>query len=879
VSRITKRQLLAGVYWIEIPEAEIYMLCGCPADSVKHLIKAGLIKEVTREGHTFENGPNIILLSDVMLQRGYFSNLAEFVILQMFYRQGMLIPDHPGNRGMRPLLIGSEEQIKAQLSYIHRGNYGLISIHELLDAGLSRASAERMMLLKEKFAFGSIQLSSNNLVASQVLGSHPLEIRDGVMIKRLSLNCFKIEYQGESCEVDLNLDEGENYFPPYQLDFHPQKLAHFGVIHAGEGDGWDINRATAGSILIYAGKFYLIDAGPNIIYTLRALGIGISEIEGIFHTHIHDDHFAGITAMVRAGFKLKYYTTRLIRHSVEKKLSALLSIHQEDFGNFFDYYDLEFNKWNNLDGLEVKPLFSPHPVETNLFSFRVMPEKGGEYLSYSHFCDLVSFATLKKFIREGRAGELTNSYLEKVRERYLVPATLKKIDVGGGMVHGESEDFRDDQSDKLILCHTEKPLTKKQLEVGQEATFGSVDILIPPRCDYYRQRAMTLLDSYFGGVSSDQLERLLDLGEIIELSPGQSIREKQEAISHVYLILSGWMEVSSDEEHYRGSTLSHGALVGERMVLNQDDSSSYNYKAISYIRTYRLEAKRYVEFIKKNNFYTQLTELHLRRAILSNSSLFNEGISYLQQNSIAANMRQQHCSKGEALAFNQGDFAMLIGQGSFEVCNGLSTITKLRAGYIIGQDQILYKTDDLFTYLALEDSEIYIIPAEILRQIPIVRWKLMEISEKMRKIYLGTKFLSEPMFVWEESYCTHLKKVDRSRKKFFNLAIKFIKDLTNDKRGGSAKPTANEIKRFDNLFKQLTADFEIEEGVLESNNYSGLFDHRAQHDAILKAFQHSLEQVKREQLLTAEQLDMLFFEKLVTHILLHDHKYSVFGWK
>jgi len=33
----------AGIYWIDIPEAGLYVLCGCPADSVKHLMKRGLI--------------------------------------------------------------------------------------------------------------------------------------------------------------------------------------------------------------------------------------------------------------------------------------------------------------------------------------------------------------------------------------------------------------------------------------------------------------------------------------------------------------------------------------------------------------------------------------------------------------------------------------------------------------------------------------------------------------------------------------------------------------------------------------------------------------------------------------------------------------------
>ena len=57
-----------------------------------------------------------------MLQNGQFSNMAEFPVLQMLYKQGMIIPNHPNNDGSKPLLIGSQEQIKAQMEYIYRGN-------------------------------------------------------------------------------------------------------------------------------------------------------------------------------------------------------------------------------------------------------------------------------------------------------------------------------------------------------------------------------------------------------------------------------------------------------------------------------------------------------------------------------------------------------------------------------------------------------------------------------------------------------------------------------------------------------------------------------------------------------------------------------------
>ncbi len=76
-----------GIYWIEVEGADLRVLCGAPADSVKHLMKRGVIRPIEKDGVAFESGPNAILLSDLPLQNGHFCNLAEFPVLQMLYRQ------------------------------------------------------------------------------------------------------------------------------------------------------------------------------------------------------------------------------------------------------------------------------------------------------------------------------------------------------------------------------------------------------------------------------------------------------------------------------------------------------------------------------------------------------------------------------------------------------------------------------------------------------------------------------------------------------------------------------------------------------------------------------------------------------------------------
>ena len=106
---------------MEISDANLRILCETPMDSVKLLRRNGLIRKFEKDGIVTKTGPNAILLSDISVQRGRFWNLAEFPVLHMFYCQGMAIPGHPENTGVKPILIGLESRTQAILIYIHRG--------------------------------------------------------------------------------------------------------------------------------------------------------------------------------------------------------------------------------------------------------------------------------------------------------------------------------------------------------------------------------------------------------------------------------------------------------------------------------------------------------------------------------------------------------------------------------------------------------------------------------------------------------------------------------------------------------------------------------------------------------------------------------------
>lgn len=718
MGEIEHLKIAPGLYWVAIPKLHIFMQCGCPPDSIKHLIKRGLIRDRNQgQSVVHETGPNVVLLADLSTQNGLFANLAEFSILQMFYRQGMMLPQHPGFSQNKPLMIGDAAQIKAQLAYVFRGNYGLVSEEELRAAGLGPQEALEQMRIKLHFAFGRIK-PSEELLDTRVLGEAEIEFRPGAFVKRLDTNRFEIRVGRESCMIDLNLGAGESFLPTYQLPYQRFQPEFFSVIHSGEGDGWDIHRPSMASIICYGPEIYLIDAGPHISHSLRALGLSLNSVRGIFHTHAHDDHFAGLTELMRGDRKIEYYATPLVQHSVNKKLQALLNVDFPVLERFFQISPLQAETWNNINGLEVFPSYSPHPVETNTFRFRVRSEAGDKI--YHHLADIAAASTLEKMREDdpSRSG-ISSVRLKAVLEHYRLPADIKKIDIGGGLVHGQARDFIHDPSPRKVLAHLGGELLPEQSRVGVRVPFGTVDHLVKAAVDPRPTVATRALHQYFPGVPFEGFHELLNQ-PITELEPGQTLGQAE---GDVYLILSGLID-----ERGPASDLKRGSLEFAAGYLIGDDSHCElsRLAARSYVQLLRIPRLVFQGFLQKYALRERFAHDQERRHLLQGSSLFQQ-ISWsprlfkLARSMHATGIKEQH-----TIDRFQGRFIFLLATGEAELqCGSYREV--LRPGDFCYEDLVLPELPPHGISLkALKACSGFLIPEVVLRDIPAIAWKLLE---------------------------------------------------------------------------------------------------------------------------------------------------------
>lgn len=861
---IHKIDVARGIQWIEVPEAGLRVLCGCPADAVKHLTKRGLIQSKEVKGVSFDTGPNAILLSDRSLQNGEFANLAEFPVLQMLYKQGLLLPGHPNNTGRKPLLIGAADQLESQTRYIYRGNYGLVSREEIIQTGVPAELAEEMMRLKLKFAFGRIR-PTRDFLDTCVIGDDLVEIAGGVILRRLRPNVFEFIYRGETVTVDLNLQPGESYECAYPLGYHRFVPEYFAVIHSGEGDGWDANRPCMSSIITYQGRVYLIDAAPHLAQTMAALGIGIDQVDGIFHTHAHDDHFAGLTTLMGAGRRIRYYATPLVRASVAKKLSALLGIEEENFVDYFDVRDLTFDTWNDVEGLEVMPIFSPHPVETNIFVFRAL--WGDGYRTYAHFADIVSMDVLQDMVTDQPdAPGLTREAYERTRAAYLVPVDLKKIDVGGGMIHGSAKDFRDDASARILLAHRAGDLTLEEKEIGSNAAFGTIDVLVAAQSEGMRRHAFEYLAARLPGVPLHELRMLVN-HPMTEVNPGAIILKDGETPHEVLLLLSGQVEkIRTFDNLYAG--LSAGSLIGVSAILD-NRASRHTYRASSFIRVMRIPGSLYTEVARRNGLLDRVRRTADLRTFLDTTNLFSENLPVAVFGRIVDDASERIFRPGEAIVGQDIQALNIIRTGLVERTVGNKVMDVLKERDFFGEEGAIFKVPYLFRLRAIEETAVFQIPGETLEGVPIVRWKLFESYQQRvaRVVYSGDE---SEVFVWRDTFSINVAQMDGHHKRLIEIANAIVEHLHGDV-GRGALPNA-----LDALVDYTHYHFAAEEKLMAIYGYPIAEGHCRKHvDLMLQVAEF------RERVLGGDVPDrasfLHFFKSwLVRHILDEDRKYGAF---
>ncbi|MEK7733638.1 MAG: cyclic nucleotide-binding domain-containing protein, partial [Planctomycetota bacterium] len=216
------------------------------------------------------------------------------------------------------------------------------------------------------------------------------------------------------------------------------------------------------------------------------------------------------------------------------------------------------------------------------------------------------------------------------------------------------------------------------------------------------------------------------------MNAGTILIKKGAVNPFIYFIMSGIVEMVQSESNRR-NTLSAGSLVGEFTGILEVPSLE-TYLAASYIRALKIPSELYYTFIQKNKLYRSMERIMDNRLFLQSTTLFGDMVSYPVQNKVAQAMSIKLYSQGEGLKSDKSHDLYLLYEGELQLCKNTQAVETIKPGGFAGEETILYNIPAVFDTSATKKCKVFHIPKEVLVDIPIVQWKLMETLEKRLEI-------------------------------------------------------------------------------------------------------------------------------------------------
>jgi hemerythrin len=233
------------------------------------------------------------------------------------------------------------------------------------------------------------------------------------------------------------------------------------------------------------------------------------------------------------------------------------------------------------------------------------------------------------------------------------------------------------------------------------------------------------------------------------------------------------------------TVMSAGGMIGELDGFS-GANSLLTSRAMSHVTALRIRRDLYMQFLTRSGLADSLRTVHANRRFLQGTWLFAEMVSLPVQTRIARVMEKRVIKEGDVLAPQGRAEIILLAEGLVTVFLGMRMIENLKPGGFFGEETLMRGARELpsgwrqrfsrpprpgrdedphlFEARALLDSLTYAIPADVLEDIPVVQWKLMETYERRLK-----SFRAEVRFEWHDSYAVGIPDIDEQHRVLFEL--------------------------------------------------------------------------------------------------------------
>ncbi len=588
------QNIVPGSFYVT--DGEHSLLAGCPPEIVKVLLREKL------------SPPQHILLPDVPVSHGESQVAVEFPLYYHLFHGGTQPGELPLN------LLGNARRVKAAADLLELTLFGPDE-EQMAQWGLpedrARTLARETRWFQLKDAHGKA-LPFDALISRTVVGDETVDL-GWIRIKRLRTNVFLLELAG--CDPqELDLTPECDQAPPYPVPFDlvPSAMVKMGVEVLGGATGFSTTQASCGLALCFNGQYLLVDAIPYLYHHMRARGISRNQVQGLFLTHIHDDH-CNLVSFLLYNRRVRVLTTPLIYHMMLRKLSLTLDRSEESLQEYFIFIPLNPDEETNFFGLRITPHYSSHSIPTIGARF----ETAHDGVDYRVLLtgDTQSMSDLR---RMQKSGVINQERFQEVSDAYRRPAQLLIADGGEGKIHGDPADALDSPAERIVFMHTDK-LPDAFDSHFTSASAGKRFVLLPGETDYYLTRTIEFLLEYFPEMPPMWISNLLANQRVIKYNAGDIIiREGAKSDGRVYMLLTGHASIVHHDgrQKFHLAQMEAGEIIGEMSIIMGQGVRNASVVALSPVIATAFSEAAFREYVHHQNIEGKLKRLWQHRELL-----------------------------------------------------------------------------------------------------------------------------------------------------------------------------------------------------------------------------------------------------------------------
>lgn len=410
----------------------------------EHRILFGTFPEIHQ--HLMKQGlawPNVIVFSDVLIRDRLPQMVPEFLFFgHVFFNRNF---DYEKRVIKTPLIfLGTKSQVERAARIMDLSYLGMTP--ELVARGLD---PERVAFLQRECDHYALKNHDGNVIPTRDY----LDLRtwdhedaanlDGGRISRTGMLTYRVEFEGETVEVDLGAGgrQGPAWVIPEVSELrttHPFSLRILGAAGAFQ----HVAPSTS-YLMTLNGEHYLIDCSPYVNRTLSQFGITVEQIKGIFISHVHDDHTGDLVTFALNKGRTDLFASKEVWEALKLKLAAILDTEESTIEAYFRFREIVPGQALMLGGARLDFHDACHAVPCVGMTLTV----GEDQLVITS--DTSGHRQLLDMRSKGIISEERFEALEALLQGQNVI-----VDCGEAIIHGYIEDFLHlaDHSN-LVLAH------------------------------------------------------------------------------------------------------------------------------------------------------------------------------------------------------------------------------------------------------------------------------------------------------------------------------------------------------------------------------------------------------------------------------------------